>query len=198
VLSPPHAGTFGKDLREKIEKHIDRLTAPPPSKVVKALPIPNDGPKKRRGGRRSVAIFLPIFGFPPLITRFSARKAKEAYAQTELRKLQNRMVFGEPEEEVGAFDQTKGLGMIGVGTGKVRAGVGELNSRGSFIPVPFFFFFFFDDDGSFFFSAKLSKANKLRTAALTKAAQSAREASGTATSLIVTPVQGARPRELGK
>ena len=57
-----------------------------------------------------------------------ARKAKEAYAQTELRKLQNRMAFGEPEEEVGAFDQTKGLGMIG--SGKVRAGVGEAKSRG--------------------------------------------------------------------
>jgi hypothetical protein len=42
------------------------------------------------------------------------------------------MVFGEAEEEVGAFDQTKGLGMIGVGTGKVRAGMGEAKSRGSF------------------------------------------------------------------
>jgi U4/U6 small nuclear ribonucleoprotein PRP31 len=60
----------------------------------------------------------------------SARKAKEAYAQTEMRKLQNRMVFGEAEEEVGAFDQTKGLGMIGVGTGKVRAGMGDAKSRG--------------------------------------------------------------------
>lgn len=41
------------------------------------------------------------------------------------------MVFGEAEEEVGAFDQTKGLGMIGVGTGKVRAGMGEAKSRGA-------------------------------------------------------------------
>ena len=61
---------------------------------------------------------------------FSARKAKEAYAQTELRKLQNRMAFGEAEEEVGAFDQTKGMGLIGVGTGKVRAGLEEAKSRG--------------------------------------------------------------------
>jgi U4/U6 small nuclear ribonucleoprotein PRP31 len=139
-------GSYGKSLLELIEKHIDRLAAPPPSKVVKALPIPNDGPKKRRGGRR-------------------ARKVKEASAQTELRKLQNRMAFGEAEEEVGAFDQTKGLGMIGVGTGKVRAGLGEINSK-----------------------AKLSKANKLRTAALTRSAQAA--SSGTATSLSVTPAQG--------
>jgi U4/U6 small nuclear ribonucleoprotein PRP31 len=41
------------------------------------------------------------------------------------------MAFGEAEEEVGAFDQTKGLGMIGVGTGKVRAGLGEAKSRGT-------------------------------------------------------------------
>ncbi|ETW84547.1 hypothetical protein HETIRDRAFT_473222 [Heterobasidion irregulare TC 32-1] len=140
-------GGYGDELRDKIEKHLDRLTAPPPSKVVKALPIPNDGPKKRRGGKR-------------------ARKAKEAYAQTELRKLSNRMAFGEAEEEVGAFDQTKGLGMIGGGTGKVRASMGEAKSR-----------------------AKMSKANKLRTAALTRAAQSS-QASGTASSLVVTPVQG--------
>ncbi|KAF9815525.1 hypothetical protein IEO21_04525 [Rhodonia placenta] len=141
-------GSYGEELHDKIEKHIDRLAAPPPSKIVKALPIPNDGPKKRRGGKR-------------------ARKAKEAYAQTELRKLQNRMAFGEAEEEIGAFDQTKGLGMIG--SGKVRAGVGEAKSR-----------------------AKLSKANKLRTAALTRAGQSGTQTqmSGTATSLTVTPIQG--------
>jgi U4/U6 small nuclear ribonucleoprotein PRP31 len=58
----------------------------------------------------------------------SARKAKEAYAQTELGKLQNRMAFGEAEEEVGAFDQTKGLGMIG--SGKVRAGAGDSRNKG--------------------------------------------------------------------
>ena len=65
-----------------------------------------------------------------------ARKAKEAYAQTELRKMQNRMAFGEAEEEVGAFDQTKGLGMIGAASGKVRAGAGEARSKGQFL-LPF-------------------------------------------------------------
>lgn len=48
-------GNYGEELREKIEKHIDRLAAPPPAKIVKALPIPNDGPKKRRGGKRYVS-----------------------------------------------------------------------------------------------------------------------------------------------
>ena len=62
-------GSYGKELREKIEKHIDRLTAPPPSKVTKALPIPNDGPKKRRGGKRSVGsnvIDISVLTRPPL------------------------------------------------------------------------------------------------------------------------------------
>jgi U4/U6 small nuclear ribonucleoprotein PRP31 len=143
-------GSYGETLRAVVEKHVDRLAAPPPAKVIKALPIPNDGPKKRRGGKR-------------------ARKAKEAYAQTELRKLQNRMAFGEAEEEVGAFDQTKGMGLIGAGTGKVRAGAADSKSR-----------------------AKLSKANKLRTAALARAGAGfgGTQTSGTATSLSVTPTQG--------
>lgn len=123
------SGSYGQDLRDKIEKHIDRLAAPPPAKITKALPIPNDGPKKRRGGKRFVLSYFLVQYRASLFVD-SARKAKEAYAQTELRKLQNRMAFGEAEEEVGAFDQTKGLGMIGVGTGKVRAGLGEAKSRG--------------------------------------------------------------------
>jgi len=49
------------------------------------------------------------------------------------------MAFGEAEEEVGAFDQTKGLGMIGVGTGKVRAGMGEAKSRGKHPLLAFHF-----------------------------------------------------------
>jgi U4/U6 small nuclear ribonucleoprotein PRP31 len=161
------AGSYGEDLRDKIDRHLDRLTAPPPAKVTKALPIPNDGPKKRRGGRR-------------------ARKAKEAYAQTELRKLSNRMAFGEAEEEVGAFDETKGLGMIGVGTGKVRASMGESKSKGTFFSLLAFLLL---RQLTAHIQAKMSKANKLRTATLTRAAQSA-QTSGTASSLIVTPVQG--------
>lgn len=142
-------GSYGEQLREKVEKHLERLAEPPPSKVVKALPIPDDGPKKRRGGKR-------------------ARKAKEAYAMTELRKLQNRMEFGKAEEEAGAFDETKGLGMMGSSTGRVRAGAADAKSK-----------------------AKLSKANKLRTQAITRAAQSgSASTSGTATSLSFTPAQG--------
>jgi hypothetical protein len=66
-----------------------------------------------------------------LSRHYRARKAKEAYATTELRKLQNRMAFGEAEEEVGAFDETKGLGMIGSSSGKIRASAGEAKSKGN-------------------------------------------------------------------
>lgn len=53
-----YSGSYGEELREKIEKHIDRLAAPPPAKTTKALPIPNDGPKKRRGGKRQVVPYI--------------------------------------------------------------------------------------------------------------------------------------------
>ena len=49
---------------------------------------------------------------------------------TELRKQQNRMAFGQAEEEVGAMDQTRGLGMIGSSSGRVRAEAGEVRSKG--------------------------------------------------------------------
>ena len=40
------------------------------------------------------------------------------------------MVFGEAEEEVGAFDTTKGMGMVGLNSGKVRASAGDAKTRG--------------------------------------------------------------------
>ena len=50
------------------------------------------------------------------------------------------MAFGEAEEEVGAFDETNGLGMIGSASGKVRAGMGEAKSRGTSTLCLFFLF----------------------------------------------------------
>lgn len=138
-------GSYGSRLRAQVEKRIDQLAAPPPSKMTKALPIPDEGKKKRRGGKR-------------------ARKAKEAYAQSELAKMRNRMEFGVEEEEVGAFDETEGLGMIN--SGKIRAQVGKTATK-----------------------AKMSKMNKNRIAALNRSSQSS-QGSGTATSLVFTPVQG--------
>lgn len=102
---------FGIAQHEKLVKYIEKMAEPPPTKMVKALPIPQETSRKKRGGKR-------------------ARKQKEAYAQTELRKLQNRMAFGEAEQEAGAFDETVGMGMIGSATGRVRANVVDSKSKG--------------------------------------------------------------------
>ncbi|POW00477.1 hypothetical protein PSTT_13124 [Puccinia striiformis] len=124
-------GSYGLKLKEEIKTKLEKLAEPPPQKLTKALPVPSEGPKKRRGGKR-------------------ARKAKEAHAQTELKKLTNRLRFGEAEEEIGSFDETKGLGMLGGNaTGKVRLNGAESRSR-----------------------AKLSKSNKNRLAALRSSAAS--------------------------
>ncbi|GAA5858067.1 hypothetical protein JCM1840_001027 [Sporobolomyces johnsonii] len=139
-------GLFGEEQRRKLEAEMERLARPAPSKVTKALPRPDEKKKNRRGGKR-------------------ARKAKEAYAMTELRKQQNRLKFGEAEEEVGAYDETRGLGMIGSSSGKVRGNIGEARSK-----------------------AKLSKAAKGRLASIKTSSGTA--TSGLATSLAFTPVQG--------
>jgi len=49
---------------------------------------------------------------------------------TELRKLQNRVAFGQEEEEDFGFDETKGLGMIGTSSGRIRANAGEVKNKG--------------------------------------------------------------------
>jgi U4/U6 small nuclear ribonucleoprotein PRP31 len=100
------------------------------------------------------------------------------------------MAFGEAEQEVGAYDQTKGLGMIGVTTGKVRAGMGDAKSKGLFPSWPFTSHSPDVRTDSATPIVKLSKANRLRTARLNSVAQQSQQTSGTATSLTVTPVQG--------
>jgi len=94
-------GSVGRKLLEEVEKKIEKMQEPPPGKTVKALPIPDDGPKKRRGGKR-------------------VRRMKESYAVTELRRAQNRMIFGVQEDEVSGIDSTEGLGLIRQ-SGKIRA-----------------------------------------------------------------------------
>ena len=96
-------GSIGMDLRKQISKKIEIMLAPPPGQSNKALPVPIEGPKKRRGGKR-------------------ARKAKERYGLTELQKAQNKIVFGAPEEEIGySTGSSVGLGLLGQeSSGKLR------------------------------------------------------------------------------
>jgi len=98
-------GSTGEQLRDDCLRRLDKLTEPPPNRGPRALPAPDDKPSRKRGGRR-------------------ARKAKEATAMTDLRKQQNRMVFGKEEKEIGygTGEGTVGLGMIGQqNDGRIRA-----------------------------------------------------------------------------
>lgn len=88
-----HIGTF---YLEEIEKKIEKMQEPPPTKGTRALPTPVEAPKKKRGGRR-------------------VRKMKERYAVTEFRKQQNRMNFGEIEEDEYQNDLGYNRGNIGKG-----------------------------------------------------------------------------------
>ncbi|KAI9245864.1 hypothetical protein BDA99DRAFT_527653 [Phascolomyces articulosus] len=103
-------GAVGQKLRDEIDQKIEKLQEPPPSKTTKALPIPDEGPKKRRGGKR-------------------VRRQKEAYAMTELRAARNRMAFGEAEDEVEYGDETEGLGMAAKQVGKIRASIADKRNK---------------------------------------------------------------------
>ncbi|UZJ56016.1 hypothetical protein CBS101457_005336 [Exobasidium rhododendri] len=152
-------GIYGAKMLQELTKKLEKLQEPPPSKMVKALPVPKEGGnKKRRGGRR-------------------ARKLKEMNGMTELHKMQNRVRFGQEEEEAGAFDETVGMGMISSkgDTGRIRAQASQSTSA----------------------KAKMSKRNQDRINALKTSRSSASsldsaggESSGTASSLSFTPVQG--------
>lgn len=126
-------GSYGRKCLADLQKRIEKMAEPPPNKMIKALPIPQETNRKKRGGKRSVVIFLvmeALCRITDLMLR--ARKAKEAYAQTELRKLQNRMEFGKAEEEIGVDDETVGLGMIG-SAGRVRGEMADARSKGTYL-----------------------------------------------------------------
>lgn len=69
-------GRIGKELKTKMLASFDKSQEPPPPKMRKPLPAPDDKPRKRRGGKRY-------------------RKFKEKFGLTDLRKQQNRLKFGE-------------------------------------------------------------------------------------------------------
>lgn len=94
------AGSAGQNFREDILKRLEKLQEPPPPKQQKSLPIPGEGPKKKRGGKRY-------------------RKQKEQYAMTDARKLQNRVKFGHVQDD---DLEGKEMGMLGLksGNGRVR------------------------------------------------------------------------------
>lgn len=85
-------GSLGRQWLQEIREKYGKRIEPAPLKAPKPLAAPEFLPKKRRGGRR-------------------VRKLKELYKVTEMRALQNRVAFGQPEEEVIVGEDVKGLGM---------------------------------------------------------------------------------------
>ena len=140
--APP--GSHGRKLREEILHKIEKWQEPPPPKQVKPLSLPDEVPRKRRGGKRCAAkTERRHCAASELLTRSAcaarrcgwarvcrARKAKERLAMTELRKQANRVSFGVEEAEAYYGDDVEGLGMLSgqnKATGSVR--VAKVDTR---------------------------------------------------------------------
>ena len=50
------------ELRDEVQKKVDKLMEPPPVKAPKPLPKPDDAPRKKRGGRRQVHVQTIVLG----------------------------------------------------------------------------------------------------------------------------------------
>ena len=85
---------YGNELKKLIADKVDKIKNDVQPILKKPLPRPDDKPSKKRGGKR-------------------VRGIKKKFELTEVRKLKNRMKFGEPEAEY--RDTGIGFGMLGVG-----------------------------------------------------------------------------------
>ncbi|KAJ2317349.1 U4/U6-U5 snRNP complex subunit prp31 [Coemansia sp. Cherry 401B] len=101
-------GALGQRFRAELDAQVEKLLEAAPVNAVKPLPVPDEGPKRRRGGRK-------------------VRKAKEPYMATELQKQRDRLQFGRFQEEVVVMDEMEGAGMLGQSAGRIRAT--QLNNR---------------------------------------------------------------------
>ncbi|MFH4977409.1 hypothetical protein AB6A40_004118 [Gnathostoma spinigerum] len=147
-------GILGKNLFEQIKQKIEKMLEPPPVKSIKPLPKPLDKASKKRGGRR-------------------VRKMKERLGQTELRRKQNRMNFGELAEDVIQTNMGFSLGQVTSGPssgGRIRGAVLDPKTRARM-------------------SQKLQK-NLERQRAIGGVSTVRSKTGGTASSVTFTPVQG--------
>ncbi|KAJ2156538.1 U4/U6-U5 snRNP complex subunit prp31 [Coemansia sp. RSA 552] len=101
-------GSLGAQFRSELDAQVEKLLEAAPMNAIKPLPVPDDGPKRRRGGQK-------------------ARKAREPYMVTELQKQRDRLQFGKFQDEVVVMDEMAGAGMLGNAAGRVRAT--QINNR---------------------------------------------------------------------
>jgi len=92
---------LGITLKDMIAKKIKKWNEKPQAKIKKALPVPDSGPKSKRGGKR-------------------VRKFKEKFAMTDVRKAANRVIFGDTTDEYG--DSSMGLTLGALGKGGIKGG----------------------------------------------------------------------------
>lgn len=89
-------GSIGVSNREEAAAKIAKWLEPPPARKAEVLPVPDADEAKRskRGGRR-------------------ARKMKEKYGMSDVKKAANRMGFNEAEDEFFDGEEAMGLGSLG-------------------------------------------------------------------------------------
>ena len=102
-------GSKGTQFRQEIDQAMRKLQTPPEQRGPRALPAPLEPISKKRGGKR-------------------VRRLKEQNALTEMRKLQNRVKFGEQEEEIEFGDESEGLGML-TQSGSIRAFTEDVRTK---------------------------------------------------------------------
>jgi U4/U6 small nuclear ribonucleoprotein PRP31 len=92
------SGAGGQRLRAEIDSKFTKWEEPTQARTKKALPVPDDRPSKKRGGKR-------------------ARKYKEKFGMTETRKEANRRTFGDLAGEYGDDAMGSDMGMLGMKQG---------------------------------------------------------------------------------
>jgi U4/U6 small nuclear ribonucleoprotein PRP31 len=98
-------GSEGQRLNDELVEKFDKWTEPQQARTKKALPIPEEKRKSKRGGKR-------------------VRKFKERFAMTDLRAQQNKIKMSLSDGEYGDSAMGNDFGMVGnKDTGKIRAPV---------------------------------------------------------------------------
>lgn len=94
---------MGASLKRALEDKLEKMQEPLKAKTKKALPIPEEKKRSKRGGRR-------------------VRRLKERYAVSELQAQHNKISFSLNEGEYGDSAMGVDKGMIGSkDTGRIRA-----------------------------------------------------------------------------
>jgi U4/U6 small nuclear ribonucleoprotein PRP31 len=104
-------GSVGARLRIEVSGKFEKWQEPSQARTAKPLPVPDEVKRTHRAGKR-------------------ARKNKELYGVTEMRKQANRINFGQAEAQYGNDMESGGLGVLGADAagGRLRVAAKKTNS----------------------------------------------------------------------